>query len=809
MMTTEIDNHRLGRHDHHTAPTRLLVFFIFLFLFACILVDVYFSNSEASFQQRDVIQRCWRRSWPNVAAGVDESSKNGAKNGTRVDERIIRLYMYLSSWSLSVLFNDCMEGVDFLRNHRIRRSCQTRSSLDLQIDRLPAERNVSTGQRSDCHNMNECPTGAAGDLRPGGTRVTGFFVLDPEDYRQYLGHEYDWAVHNVPFIDIKYNDDTSNETDKSSHRKIEDCLNDIMIAYYYRWKVYKKHVVYVADEKHKKGLGQNRDRMFKAYDTNNNYVVYVVTEFLPNVPWAGTYNTIPAAAGHHIMEGRWIHDDAILNDYITFWIYNRESNPSSYTNWIGYAAYQRYLLNDNWEFIESLLDGLVKLYRDVYVTKYLRNITITPDETSSSKNTTTGFCWYQNDGYDAMEVSISGSGCRPTIASVMYGEAEAIVWLAQKTHRKQIESEFRYWMDTSRFSLLDLHWNPQINSFAVIPLEDKRHDIQTNKDNDDMIRWNTSSNGDNDTIKVVCDLASVRIPHKPVHVRELLSFMPWYYDTLIPLNGPERYPTTRNDYMSMWKELFDNEGGFAAEYGLRTAERRHPCYNYSWDHGDCWNAPSWPYETSRILTSLANVLNRHAADITAVEERDADTTSVHDSDNAFKLTPGHYWDLLVQYAKQHTRTYAVNDTANPIGSGHVFENLHPDLGYWNNRKIMYGRNDPNRDMGDEYNHSTFCDLILSGLFGIRPQPNGIVHINPLVPSFISKFVVDHVRIQGENILSLTWNDGSARDQQISNAHPHPPGLTVYLNGNVFAHRSDMGFLKIQLSENQPRKSSVD
>lgn len=35
-------------------------------------------------------------------------------------------------------------------------------------------------------------------------------------------------------------------------------------------------------------------------------VGHVVTEFLPTVPWAGRYNTIPCAAGHHIMV-RMIH----------------------------------------------------------------------------------------------------------------------------------------------------------------------------------------------------------------------------------------------------------------------------------------------------------------------------------------------------------------------------------------------------------------------------------------------------------------------------------------------------------------------
>ena len=38
---------------------------------------------------------------------------------------------------------------------------------------------------------------------------------------------------------------------------------------------------------------------------------YVVTEFLPDVSWAGKYNTINCPAGHHFYEGRWLHDRKI------------------------------------------------------------------------------------------------------------------------------------------------------------------------------------------------------------------------------------------------------------------------------------------------------------------------------------------------------------------------------------------------------------------------------------------------------------------------------------------------------------------
>ena len=45
----------------------------------------------------------------------------------------------------------------------------------------------------------------------------------------------------------------------------------------------------------------------------------MMTEFLPYVSWAGRHNTIPAAAGHHITEARWLHDQAVGDDYTKFW----------------------------------------------------------------------------------------------------------------------------------------------------------------------------------------------------------------------------------------------------------------------------------------------------------------------------------------------------------------------------------------------------------------------------------------------------------------------------------------------------------
>ena len=55
----------------------------------------------------------------------------------------------------------------------------------------------------------------------------------------------------------------------------------------------------------------------------------VITEFLPDVPWSGVYNTINCAAMHHFAEGRWMSDRSPLLSYARFWC--GEGNPYLYS----------------------------------------------------------------------------------------------------------------------------------------------------------------------------------------------------------------------------------------------------------------------------------------------------------------------------------------------------------------------------------------------------------------------------------------------------------------------------------------------
>jgi len=38
------------------------------------------------------------------------------------------------------------------------------------------------------------------------------------------------------------------------------------------------------------------------------------------------------------------------------------------------------------------------------------------------------------------------------------------------------------------------------------------------------------------------------------------------------------------------------------------------------------------------------------------------------------------------------------------------------------------------ERGKDYNHSTFCDLLISELLGLPPRADNIIEVNPLLPS---------------------------------------------------------------------------
>jgi hypothetical protein len=194
--------------------------------------------------------------------------------------------------------------------------------------------------------------------------------------------------------------------------------------------------------------------------------------------------------------------------------------------------------------------------------------------------------------------------------------------------------------------------------------------------------------------------------------------------------------------------------GFAAPFGLTTAEQRHPKFTIARTGDDCqWNGPAWPFATSIALTAMANVLNRGAQD----------TITLRD-----------YFATLQTYVKSQHRTL---DDGRKIPW--IDENLEPFTGIWLardlklNKGTFYGR-------GDHYNHSSFADLIVTGLIGLRPRADDVVEVRPLLPEGAwDWFCLDAVPYHGR-LLTILWDrDGS---------HFHKgSGLRIFDGGREIAH----------------------
>ena len=221
-------------------------------------------------------------------------------------------------------------------------------------------------------------------------------------------------------------------------------------------------------------------------------------------------------------------------------------------------------------------------------------------------------------------------------------------------------------------------------------------------------------------------------------VREAIGYIPWYVKMWLP---PE--------YDVAWQQLTD-EQGFSAPYGLTTAERRHPLFR-SHGVGKCeWDGAIWPFATAQTLTALGNYLNGQ-----------------NGSDGPNGLDGVFFKQMELYVESQHHR-----------GRPYIGEYLDEKNGAW-----LMG----DRERSRYYNHSTFNDLMITGICGFRPQEDGSIVVNPLVPEDQwNYFCLDGVSYRG-HVLTILWDKEGQRYHQGS-------GLTLMVDGKVVANRKDIGKL---------------
>ncbi len=355
----------------------------------------------------------------------------------------------------------------------------------------------------------------------------------------------------------------------------------------------------------------------------------VITEFLPPVPWAGSYNTINCAAAHHIREARWLSDSAIGREYITFWCRHPDEA-------------RRY----SFPFADSVLAFASVTGEDEFALSCYETFKQNYHAWCREHRKENGL-FVQTDDRDGMEYSVSGSGFRPTINSYMAAEAKALAVMAEKLGKPD---------DTAFFLQEYKNLKKGINTCLY--------------DGDD--RFYETVNPDGHSTKV----------------RELIGYIPFLYGLAEP--GQEEA------FSWLWRK-----DGFYGDYGPTTVQRTHPDFNKSFDHECLWNGPSWPFATTQTLEAMRYVL-----------QNEPNPTGVQKAD---------FMRLLTIYAGSQQKD----------GVPYVDEDLDADTGRWLAHEELHRLNRPDKDRGVDYNHSTFMDLIITGMAGLMPFSDGSLGIHSL------------------------------------------------------------------------------
>ncbi|WP_338466171.1 discoidin domain-containing protein [Novosphingobium sp. ZN18A2] len=450
---------------------------------------------------------------------------------------------------------------------------------------------------------------------------------------------------------------------------------------------------------------------------------YITTEFANDVSWQREpYASLNDASGFHIAEGRWLNDRRFTDDYINYMY--RGGNDRHFTDYMAASVWGRYLVDGDraaavrhlpvMRHIYGLWDDHYDFGKGLYFIEPLLDAT---EYTVSSIDASGG-----KDGFRG------GDSFRPSINSYMFANARAISNIARLAGDGSLSRKFAGRAEDLRKRVVSDLWNQPLTHFT------DRYKVG----NEHVAYW------------------------QPVRARELVGYLPWTFD-LAPDSA--RYATA-------WSHLLD-PASLAGAHGMRTVEKSYEYYmrqyRYLGTAPECqWNGPVWPYQTTQVLTGMANLLDHY--------------------NETGPVTRSTWMRLLRQYTALHFQA----------GRFDLEEDYDPATG-----KPIVGL-----PRSHHYFHSGYIDLIMTGLVGIRPRADDVLEVDPLLPpagdpQTLAWFRAQDVPYHGHRV-AVTWDaDGS---------HYHRgAGLSIEIDGREVARRKSIGRLQAPISRkaNPPIHREID
>ncbi len=228
-------------------------------------------------------------------------------------------------------------------------------------------------------------------------------------------------------------------------------------------------------------------------------------------------------------------------------------------------------------------------------------------------------------------------------------------------------------------------------------------------------------------------------------VREVVGFYPFAFG-LVPDDGR---------YTAMLSWLVD-PAEFWTPFPPATVAMSCPAYTprpVHWPaaggrtHGCMWNGPAWPHATSIMLDVCDRVIRDYRQDI---------------------VRPAHFWRMFDRYTHMQ---FQQDELERPI----VREYAHGLTGQ------MIGCPD--------CFHSTYCDLVIRHLVGVRPANQDVLTVDPM-PGGPRRFSLHNLRFRGHDV-DLVYNaPGSAGTAG---------GMEVWIDGRWAGRRTEPGPMVIPLA----------
>lgn len=232
--------------------------------------------------------------------------------------------------------------------------------------------------------------------------------------------------------------------------------------------------------------------------------------------------------------------------------------------------------------------------------------------------------------------------------------------------------------------------------------------------------------------------------------RELIGYVPWQFNMV-----DARYDAA-------WKKLMDPDA-FYADYGPCTVEKRDPMFLLK---NTCcwWSGQSWPYASAQTLKAMANLLQREPAGSKA------------------PLSNTDYVKQLTIFAESHRKN----------GIPYIAEALNPDTGSFE------GHDSYNHS--EHYFHSSFIDLVITGLAGIIPQDGNSLVVHPLALESWPYFALERISYKGHSF-AVIWDKTGER-------YKLGAGLRVFMDGTQVAQSSKLERLKIDVPPRKPTETQT-